>query len=468
MAATRLIALHVNKGRTVAQCLADRTDYVKNPEKTDKGNLVTSYQCDPYTVDEEFMLSKRTYFQTTGKTQKNDVIAYQIRQSFKPGEITPEEANRLGNELAMRFTKGKFAFIVATHTDRKHIHNHIVFNSTSLEGDRKFRNFWFSGLALQRISDLVCLENGLSIIESKPYGERERDVKFQKQEKIRDHICNDIDQLLQNRPGNFEDFLFQLQRSGYEIKRGKHIALRGKNQKRFVRLTSLPDGYKEEDLRTYFTEIKEGNFRERSKGRYECSKKSSFNLIIDIQKKMQDKGPGYKRWATVYNLKQMSKTLLFLRDHDLQSVEQLDEMISKNIEKRDQLLASIQEKEKQLKKITALKTHIINYSKTRIVYEAYRKSGYSKKYLEEHFEEVAIHKAAKVAFDEYEVRRIPSVKELNAQYLEILDVKKKEYVEYRKIKTEIPEYLIAKKNIASLYDAEKRYEANINDRKLER
>ena len=183
---------------------------------------------------------------------------------------------------------------------------------------------------------------------------------------------------------------------------------------------------------------------------------------------MQDKGPGYKRWATVYNLKQMSKTLLFLRDHDLQSVEQLDEMISKNIEKRDQLLASIQEKEKQLKKITALKTHIINYSKTRIVYEAYRKSGYSKKYLEEHFEEVAIHKAAKVAFDEYEVRRIPSVKELNAQYLEILDVKKKEYVEYRKIKTEIPEYLIAKKNIASLYDAEKRYEANINDRKLER
>ena len=126
MAATRLIALHVNKGRTVAQCLADRTDYVKNPEKTEKGNLVTSYQCDPYTVDEEFMLSKRTYFQTTGKTQKNDVIAYQIRQSFKPGEITPEEANRLGNELAMRFTKGKFAFIVATHTDRKHIHNHIV------------------------------------------------------------------------------------------------------------------------------------------------------------------------------------------------------------------------------------------------------------------------------------------------------------------------------------------------------
>ena len=126
MAATRLIALHANKGRTVAQSLGDRTDYAKNPEKTEKGELVTAFGCDPMTVDEEFLLQKRLYFQQTGKTQKSDVIAYQIRQSFKPGEITPEEANRLGHELTMRFTKGKFSFIVATHTDRAHIHNHIL------------------------------------------------------------------------------------------------------------------------------------------------------------------------------------------------------------------------------------------------------------------------------------------------------------------------------------------------------
>ena len=112
MAATRLIALHANKGRTVAQSLGDRTDYAKNPEKTEKGELVTAYGCDPMTVDEEFLLQKRLNFQVTGKTQKRDVIAYQIRQSFKPGEITPEEANRLGHELAMRFTKGRYSFIV--------------------------------------------------------------------------------------------------------------------------------------------------------------------------------------------------------------------------------------------------------------------------------------------------------------------------------------------------------------------
>jgi hypothetical protein len=169
MAATRLIPLHVNKGKTIAQSLGDRTDYAKNPEKTEKGELVTGYQCDPMTVDEEFMLSKRQYEQITGRRQKHEVIAYQIRQSFKPGEITPEEANRLGHELALRFTKGKYAFIVATHTDRAHVHNHIVFNSTSIDATRKFKNFWLSSFALQRVSDLICLENGLSVIAPKPY-----------------------------------------------------------------------------------------------------------------------------------------------------------------------------------------------------------------------------------------------------------------------------------------------------------
>ena len=129
LAATRLIALHKNKGKSVAACLKSRTDYAQNPDKTNKGELVSSYECSPLTADEEFMLSKRQYELMTGRRQKNDVIAYQIRQSFKPGEITAEEANKVGYELAMRFTKGKYAFIVATHTDREHIHNHIIYLS---------------------------------------------------------------------------------------------------------------------------------------------------------------------------------------------------------------------------------------------------------------------------------------------------------------------------------------------------
>lgn len=127
-----------------------------------------------------FMLSKRQYELATGRRQKSDVIAYQIRQSFKPGEITAEEANKVGYELAMRFTKGKYAFIVATHTDRKHIHNHIIYNSTALDSTRKFRDFLLSGLTVQRLSDLICLEHQLSVIEIKPYRERQKRLSTQR------------------------------------------------------------------------------------------------------------------------------------------------------------------------------------------------------------------------------------------------------------------------------------------------
>lgn len=170
MATTRIISMHRNSGKTVAQCLTDRTDYAKNPEKTKDGELITAYACDPKTVDAEFLLSKRQYLTLTGRTQGSDVIAYQIRQSFRPGEVTPEEANKLGYELAERFLKGKHAFIVATHCDRAHPHNHIIFNSTSLDCKRKFHDFLGSGKAVARLSDTICLEHKLSIIEHPKLG----------------------------------------------------------------------------------------------------------------------------------------------------------------------------------------------------------------------------------------------------------------------------------------------------------
>lgn len=455
MAATRLIPLHVNKGKTIAQSLGDRTDYAKNPEKTEKGELVTSYQCDPMTVDEEFMLSKRQYEQITGRRQKHEVIAYQIRQSFKPGEITPEEANRLGHELALRFTKGKYAFIVATHTDRAHVHNHIVFNSTSIDATRKFKNFWLSSFALQRVSDLICLENGLSVIAPKPYKERTKRTEYPRRVKNRDVLCEDIDLILQKKPESFDTFLQELQQLNYEIKYGKHISVRGKNQTRFIRLSSLEDGYTEADLRAHFLGQREHKPVAKQRSRTNAR---PFNLVIDIQSKLQSKGAGYQRWASVYNLKQMSKTLLFLRDHKIESMEQLDQMVMQQVAKRDVLLTSIQQSEKRLAEIGTLKKHIINYSKTRSTYEEYRKAGYSKKFLEAHREEITLHKAAKAAFDELGVKKLPKVKELSIEYAEVLTAKKQTYAEYRQVKNEAQELLIAQRNIASLYDAERKEE----------
>ena len=167
MATTRLMPLHVGKGRTVAEVLGRTTGYVKNPEKTDGGGLVSAYQCNPAIVDQEFLFSKRQYTAMTGRNQKeHDVIAYHLRQSFRPKKIAPELANKIGYALAMSLTKGKHAFIVCTHVDKQHIHSHIVFNSTSLDCSRKFNNFWGSSFAVRKISDLLCWENGLSVIEN--------------------------------------------------------------------------------------------------------------------------------------------------------------------------------------------------------------------------------------------------------------------------------------------------------------
>lgn len=462
MAATRLIPLHVNKGRSVAACLEARTDYAKNPEKTEKGDLVTSYECDPMTVDEEFMLSKRKYQQITGLSPKNDIIAYQIRQSFRPGEITAEEANRAGYELAMRFTKGRYAFIVATHTDRAHIHNHIIFNSTSLDGTRKFRNFYLFSFALQRISDLICLERGLSVITPKPYRERQKHTDYPKKESIRELICRDIDRILQgpSAPKDFEEFLKKLREAGYEIKTGKNISIRGKNQKHFVRLSSLSEGYREADLRQYFL-----NPTVRKTQSRPAQRKERISLLIDVQEKLQTKGPGYARWAKVHNLKEMSKSLLFLREHGIDSREDLNSLVDKKVAERDALRDAVQSMEKRITEIAALRKHIYNYSDTRATYEAYRKAGYSKKFFEAHREELTIHTAAKNAFDELGVKKIPRVKELNVEYAELMKEKKAKFREYRAACSEAREYLAIRENIASLYDAERKENADRKKRK---
>lgn len=144
MATTTLLQRHAGEGETIAEAIRDCLDYGKDPEKTESGKYISAYECDPATVADEFLLAKASYAAMTGREQKkeNNVLCYQIRQSFYPGEITPKEANRIGYELAMRWTKGRHAFIVTTHTDKQHIHCHIYYNSTTLDCTRKFRNFW--------------------------------------------------------------------------------------------------------------------------------------------------------------------------------------------------------------------------------------------------------------------------------------------------------------------------------------
>ena len=353
MAATRLIAMHGNKGKTIAQCLKDRTDYAKNADKTENGQYVSSYACNIDIVDKEFAASKDEYFRNTRRINPGDIIAYQIRQSFKPGEITPEEANQIGYETAMRFTKGNHAFIVATHTDKAHIHNHIIFNSTNLDCDRKFRDSWFIALALQRLSDLICLEHCLSVIIPKKPHERVKRTIYPDKQSHRDNIRNMIDDILERHPKDFDEFIKHLEMYGYEIKLGKNIAIRGKDQKRFVRLNSLGKGYSEADIRQMIA----GHLGEPNR---------NFDMLIDINRKMsQGKGKGYEHWAKLFNLKQVSAALVFLQDHNIRDYDELEKIASGNSDRFNQLSEEIKGKEKRLTEIAVFKTHIINYVKTK-------------------------------------------------------------------------------------------------------
>ena len=440
MAASRLIPLHINKGKTIAQCLADRTDYSQNVEKTKNGEFISSYECDPETADQEFLLSKRQYLQITGRTQEHDVIAYQIRQSFKPGEITPEEANEIGYELAMRFTKGKHAFLVATHIDKAHIHNHIIYNSTTLDCLHKFRDFRHSGLAVQRLSDILCLEHGKSVIQPKPYKERTKRTDYPKRPCHRNDIRAAIDRALLKKPKDFEELIALLVAAGFEFKDGKQPSLRGKNGDRFIRFRSLREGYTVEDLKAALASEKQHSVKSRGTQTNGCA----LNLPINLQEKLAaGKGAGYERWAKVYNLKAAAKAVLFLQENGIQTMEQLREKTEDVTNRSHELLASVKQSEKKMAEIAALRKHIVNYVKTRETYVAYRKAGYSRKFFEAHREKLTIHKAAKEAFDQLGIKKIPKVKELNAEYAEVLENKKKIYAEYRKVRAEMQNYQIA-------------------------
>lgn len=452
MAATRLISLHINKGKTVAQCLADRTDYSENAAKTNNGEFISSYECDPKTADEEFLLSKRQYFHITGREQKNDVIAYQIRQSFKPGEITPEEANRVGYELAMRWTKGKHAFIVATHIDKAHIHNHVIYNSTTLDCTHKFKDFFLSGLAVQKLSDRICVEHGLSIITPKPYRERKKRTVYPKKRSQRDELCAAIDEVLRQKPETFDKLIQQLSEMGYEFKDGKQKAFRGKEQKRFIRLRSLGEGYSEEELRAVIS----GKTLHKAKNTSrQVHTQRQFQMLIDIEAKLAEgKSGGYERWAKKFNRKEAAKTVCLLKERGIGDYDELAALTERLTNRFGELSDSIKSAEKRMAEIQVMRTHIINYSKTRDTYIAYRKAGYSKKFFEEHREEIQLHQAAKEAFNQFGVTKIPKVKELNEEFYQLLTEKKKAYAEYRQVKKDMQEYLIAKQTIENILGIE--------------
>lgn len=452
MAVTRIIPIRGSKSQSVIRSLTERTDYVKNPEKTEKGSLVYAYGCTPQLVAAEFALSKRQYTLRTGRKAPG-VIAYHIRQSFKPGEITPEEANLVGRELAKRFLKGKHAYIVCTHTDRRHIHNHIIFNSTTLDNAAKFNNFFNTNRAVARLSDLICLEHNLSVISNPGRGTNTSYGHWlgdKKQPSHRDVLRAVIDDALARKPETFEELIQLVRESGYRVSEGKSVTFYKTGQKG-IKLHTLGAGYSEAELR----DVIAGRATHNPRG-----KRERASLLVDIQAKIAvGKGGGYAKWAKVFNVKQMAKTLLYLQEHGIKSREELNTRADTASEKLSTLNGCIKKIDARIAEIAELRGQIIAYAKTREVFAEYKASRYSRKFFDAHADEIEQHRAAKRYFNAHGIEKLPKIKTLNAEFEKLVTEKRSAYAEYRAIRDEQRELLVHRHNVEVFLGEEKSSDA---------
>ncbi len=434
--------------------MQERFAYGLNPKKC---TVVSAHLCDPATAHAEFDLTKSQYQAKTGREAASGHLFFQIRQAFPPGSVTPEEANKIGYETAMRWTKGKYQFFVCTHTDKGHTHNHIYYNATAFDSSRKFHNFLGSTFAVRRLSDRVCLENGLSIIRNpkqhskgrhKHYGEW-REAANGKPLTFQEKLCLQIDKAIAQQPADFAAFLSLMAAAGYEVKegRGGSISFRAEGQERFTRLraSTLGEGYDPEDIKAQLA----GGGRSAKRP---APPPKKVNLIIDIQARLNaGKGAGYERWAKVYNLKQMAAALQYLQENGLLSYDELEAKAATASERFHTLSEQMQQLESGMKTNAALKAAIVDYAKARPVFEQYKASKYSRKFLAEHEGEIALYRAATAQFDSLlNGGKLPKMDKLKAEWQELTAKKKAAYKEYRAARSTMQEVLTVKANIDAL------------------
>ncbi len=470
MTISNILPRKIMRNRTRKQSMADRHDYDQKAEKTNNGELVSSYMCSPETAAEEFEISKQLYHQITGRSQSpdHDVIMYRVIQSFKPGEVSLEEANRIGYELAMKFTGGQHQFVVSTHMDKAHIHTHIEFNSTNLNCDGKFRDVKRSALrVLRKLNDELCRAHGLSVIENpKPSAKKQKEIAAAKYgTSHKEQLRQTIDRVLSDCQG-YDDFLAKMRAEGYEIKEGKLLSFRAPGWDRFTRSNKLGADYSREALRERSTH---------RGGRSTAAKRPvphagrKVNMLIDIQAKMAaGKGTGYERWAKIFNLKEATKTLNFLVENNLTDYNELAARAEQADDRFDEVSRRIKQLEGRMAEVAQLKTHIINYSKTREVYAAYKKSRHKKEFLAEHGDEIAKHEAAKKAFDALGGKPIPKVAQLSEQYAALLAEKQELYAEYKAIRQDMISYQTAKQNVDKILGLVPEDQEQNRDQKPER
>ena len=462
MATTYIKPYKTAKNLSAVQTMQARFDYGLDPAKC---AAVSSYLCEPETAHAEFMLTKSQYEIMTGRSADAGHLFFQIRQAFPPDSISVEEVNRIGYETAMRWTKGKHQFFVCTHNDKGHLHNHIYFNSTAEDSTRKFHNFIGSTFHVRRLSDRICLEHNLSVITNpkqhskskfKHYGEwfdgNEKPPTFQ------ERLKTAIDNALHDNPKDFDAFLAATAAAGFEHKWGRGGVLSFRNaecgQERFTRLRSstLGDGYGLEDIRAVIAEKCSPQGQTKPPNRTAAPAPRKFNLVIDIQEKMkQGKGTAYTKWATVYNLKQMAAALQYLQENNLLAYDDLSARAETAAARMQDISGVLERTETAMKRNAELKAAIVDYARTRPIFEEYKAKKYSNKYLAEHEGDIAVYRAAQSSMKEIlNGAKLPKMDALKSEWQSLTAAKKSGYADYRAAQKEMREVLAVKANIDHL------------------
>lgn len=430
----------VTKIKPIKSTLSKALDYIQNPAKTDEKILVSSFGCSYETADIEFG------FTLSQAMEKGNNLAHHLIQSFAPGEVEYEKAHEIGRQLADAVTKGQHEYVLTTHIDKGHIHNHIIFCAVNFVDHHKYNSNKRTYYNIRNTSDRLCRENGLSVVEpsenkGKHYAEYQAD-KAGKSWKSKLKIA--VDALIPQ-VSSFEELLQRLEAAGYEIKRGKYISCRAQGQERFTRLKTLGADYTEEAI----TERINGKRTRAAKA--PKIEQRGVSLIIDIENSIKaQQSRGYEQWAKIHNLKQAAKTVNFLTEHKIEQYTDLVARIDEITAASEQAADALKNVERRLADMAVLIKNITTYQKTKPVYEAYKMAKNKEQFCSAHESDLILYEAATKALRAANVGgKHPSVAALQAEYAKLTEQKEALYADYGKLKKQVKEYDTMKRNIDS-------------------
>ena len=429
----------VTKTHPIKSTLKAAIDYICNPAKTDGSLLVSAYGCSAETADIEFAWTRRHAI------DKGENLGRHLIQAFAPGEVTPEEAHQIGLELAKEILGGKYEFVLTTHIDRGHIHNHVIWNAVSFADHKHYHSNKRSYYEIRRTSDRLCKEHGLSVIvpgqkKGKSYVEHQA-IRNGTSYKAKLKVT--IDRLLPA-CADLEDLLRRLQEEGYEIRRGQYISCRASNQERFTRLKTLGVDYTEAALAA------------RIAGRPRPSKQPRVQdgCIQRIAVVQGNQSSGLQHWAKLQKLKEGAKTLNYLAEHGFDSYEALDGRLAELNAAVDDSIASIKTVEGRIAELNLIAKYAATYRKCRPVYNRYRKSEDKEKFLRGHESEIILFEAATRELRRLGAVPLPAAEKLEEELSELTVRKGTLYAQYTAAKRQAKEYDTIKRNLDTLLPPE--------------